>query len=98
MQNPWLSSAKNRQLFKEIDEIATGMYPLDNNVLHNAPHTLEMITADDWQLPYSRAKAAWPLPYLRDGRKFWASVTRIDNAYGDRNLVCTCPPVASYAE
>lgn len=83
---------------EEIDEIATGMYPLDNNVLHNAPHTLEMITADDWQLPYSRAKAAWPLPYLRDGRKFWASVTRIDNAYGDRNLVCTCPPVASYAE
>lgn len=86
------------EIRREIDEIASGAYEPENNVLHNAPHTLDLLTADDWELPYSRSKAAWPLPYLREGRKFWPSVARIDNAYGDRNLVCTCPPVASYAE
>jgi glycine dehydrogenase len=81
----------------EIDEIAAGDYTPDNNVLHNAPHTQDIITADAWNLPYTRAKAAWPLPYLKQGYKFWATVGRIDQAYGDKNLVCTCPPVEEYA-
>ncbi len=84
------------QIRKEIDEIAAGAADAQNNVLHNAPHTLALVTADDWQLPYSREKAAYPLPYLREGHKFWAAVSRIDSAYGDRNLVCTCPPMDSY--
>ncbi|MEY3368522.1 MAG: hypothetical protein RI973_1677, partial [Bacteroidota bacterium] len=86
------------QIRKEIDEIAAGDYAADNNVLHNAPHTAELLTADDWNLPYSREKAAWPLPYLRQGYKFWPSIGRVDNAYGDRNLVCTCPPMEVYME
>ena len=83
---------------QEIDEIAAGTADPENNVLHNAPHVLEWMTADEWEFPYSREKAAWPLPYLREGRKFWASVARVDNGYGDRNLVCTCPPIESYVE
>jgi glycine dehydrogenase len=81
---------------KEIDEIARGTYTEDNNVLHNAPHVLAEVTADIWDYPYSRAKAAWPLPYLHEGRKFWATCGRIDQAFGDRNLVCTCPPMEAY--
>ncbi|MEM1215029.1 MAG: aminomethyl-transferring glycine dehydrogenase, partial [Bacteroidota bacterium] len=83
---------------QEIDEIANGAADAENNVLHNAPHILEWLTADDWSFPYSREKAAWPLPYLREGHKFWARVARVDNGYGDRNLVCTCPPLESYVE
>jgi glycine dehydrogenase len=81
---------------EEIDEIAKGDFTADNNVLHNAPHTQEIICGDEWNLPYSRSKAAFPLPYLKHGYKFWATVSRIDQAYGDRNLVCTCPPIESY--
>jgi glycine dehydrogenase len=84
------------EIRKEIDEIAEGKYDHDNNVLHNAPHTLDLVTADTWNLPYSREKAAYPLPYLREGFKFWATVSRIDQAFGDRNLVCTCPPLEAY--
>jgi glycine dehydrogenase len=83
---------------KEIDEIAQGTAEEGNNVLANSPHTLEEVTADEWAHPYSRTKAAWPLPYLQEGHKFWASVARIDNGYGDRNLVCTCPPMEDYME
>ncbi len=86
------------EIRKEIDEIASGNFEHDNNVLHNAPHTLEVVTANDWNFPYSREKAAYPLPYLRQGYKFWASVGRVDNAYGDRNLVCTCPPMEAYMQ
>jgi len=68
-----------------------------NNVLKNAPHTLDMLTADEWKLPYSRQKAAFPLPYVSDN-KFWPSVRRVDDAYGDRNLICTCAPIEAYAE
>ncbi len=82
---------------KEIDEIATGDADKENNVLHNAPHTLALITSDDWDKPYSREKAAFPLPYLHEGYKFWASVGRINSAHGDRNLVCTCLPIEAYA-
>jgi glycine dehydrogenase len=84
------------RIHKEIDEVAAGKYPADNNVLSNAPHTLGVITADDWTLPYSRSEAAYPLTVLRHRHKFWASVARVDNAYGDRNLVCVCPPIEEY--
>jgi len=85
------------QIRKEIDEIARGEYPADSNVLVNAPHPVELVSANDWTLPYSREKAAYPLPYLRQSHKFWASVGRINNAQGDRNLICTCPPIELYA-
>ena len=81
---------------KEIDEIARGEADETNNVLHNAPHTAAMATANDWDLPYSRDKAVYPLPYLYEGFKFWPSVARIDQSRGDRNLICTCPPLESY--
>jgi glycine dehydrogenase len=67
-----------------------------NNPLKNAPHTLAMITAEDWAMPYSRGEAAFPLPYLMDN-KFWPAVRRVDDAYGDRNLICTCTPIEAYA-
>lgn len=66
-----------------------------NNLLKNAPHTMEMLTADTWDFPYSREKAAFPLEYLRDN-KFWPSVRRVDDAYGDRNLICSCAPIEAY--
>lgn len=66
-----------------------------NNLLKNAPHTMEMLTSDTWDFPYSREKAAFPLEYLRDN-KFWPSVRRVDDAYGDRNLICSCAPIEAY--
>ena len=81
---------------KELDEIAKGEVDAQNNPLHNAPHPVDIVTADNWPYPYSREKAAYPLPYLRHGHKFWIGVGRIDNAYGDRNLICTCPPMEAY--
>jgi glycine dehydrogenase len=74
----------------------TGDADSKNNVLNRAPHTLDALTADAWDRPYSREKAAYPLSYLRQGYKFWPSVARIDNAYGDRNLICICPPIEEY--
>ena len=68
-----------------------------NNPLKNAPHTLAMLTADEWLLPYTREKAAYPLEYLSDN-KFWPSVRRVDDAYGDRNLICSCAPIEAYME
>jgi len=79
---------------KEIDTVSKDN---DNNVLKNAPHTLEMITANEWHLPYSREEAAFPLDYVREN-KFWPSVRRVNDAYGDRNLVCSCTPIEAYAE
>ncbi|MCB9350664.1 MAG: aminomethyl-transferring glycine dehydrogenase [Lewinellaceae bacterium] len=81
---------------QEIDEIARGEMDAQNNPLHNAPHPIDIVTADNWPYPYSREKAAYPLPYLRQGHKFWIGVGRVDNAYGDRNLICTCPPMEAY--
>ena len=69
----------------------------ENNVLKNAPHTLEMLTASDWLMPYSRETAAFPLSYIRDN-KFWPAVRRVNDAYGDRNLICTCAPIEEYME
>uniref|UniRef100_UPI0040495A47 aminomethyl-transferring glycine dehydrogenase n=1 Tax=Flavobacterium sp. TaxID=239 RepID=UPI0040495A47 len=68
-----------------------------NNVLKNAPHTLKMVTSDTWDFPYSREKAAFPLAFVSEN-KFWPSVRRVDDAYGDRNLICTCAPIEAYME
>ena len=68
-----------------------------NNVLKNAPHTLAMLTTDNWAFPYTREKAAYPLEYIAEN-KFWPSVRRVDDAYGDRNLVCSCAPIEAYME
>ena len=81
----------------EIREIEEGKAEQHNNVLNNAPHTQSIITADEWNLPYSRQKAAYPLLYVSQS-KFWPTVSRIDNTYGDRNLMCSCIPVEEYAE
>ncbi|EON77815.1 Glycine dehydrogenase [decarboxylating] (glycine cleavage system P protein) [Lunatimonas lonarensis] len=81
----------------EIREIESGIFPKDSNVLKNAPHTATMVIAENWDLPYSREKAAFPLDYVRES-KFWPSVRRIDSAYGDRNLICSCVPVEAYAD
>ncbi len=81
----------------EIQEIAQGKADAEDNVLKNAPHTAAAAVEDDWKHPYPRSKAVFPLPYVRDN-KFWPAVARIDNAYGDRHLVCTCPPVETYEE
>ncbi len=79
---------------KEINE-ASEEEP--NNVLKNSPHTLAMLTADEWNFPYTRQKAAFPLEYLSEN-KFWPSIRRVDEAYGDRNLMCTCAPIEEYME
>ena len=80
---------------KEIEEIAEGTADAANNVLKNAPHTEQLVISDSWDKPYSREKAAYPLDWVRT-HKFFASVSRVDEAYGDRNLVCTCEPIESY--
>jgi glycine cleavage system P protein (glycine dehydrogenase) len=80
---------------EEIREIETGQAPRGNNLLTNAPHTLVQVIADRWDRPYSRERAAFPMPGLRE-HKTWPTVGRIDAAYGDRHLVCTCPPMAEY--
>lgn len=83
------------EIRNEIREIEEGKADKENNVLKKAPHTAAVITADQWDRPYSRQKAAYPLLYLKDA-KFWPSVSRIDNAYGDRHLVCSCLPIEAY--
>lgn len=82
---------------QEIEEIALGLVDKEVNVLKNAPHTLAVLTADEWKKPYSRHKAAYPLNWIAE-RKFWPSVGRVNESKGDRNLICSCPPVESYAE
>ena len=81
----------------EMERIASGEWPRDNNPLKCAPHTAAAVSADTWDHPYSREIAAYPLPYLRE-HKFWPHVGRIDNVYGDRNLVCSCAGMEEYAE
>ncbi len=82
---------------EEIKEIEEGNADPENNVLKHAPHTMRVAMADDWDRPYSREKAIFPLDYLRFN-KFWPAVSRVDDAYGDRNLVCNCVPVDAYSE
>jgi glycine dehydrogenase len=81
---------------KEIAEIEEGLADRKENVLKHAPHTASVVTSDAWTRPYSRQKAAFPLPYVAKS-KFWPSVSRIDSAYGDRNLVCSCLAIEEYA-
>jgi glycine dehydrogenase len=81
---------------QEIEDVVTGKADARDNVLKNAPHTAAAVCADQWPHPYSREKAAFPLPWVR-ANKFWPSVGRIDNPYGDRNLMCVCPPMEVYA-
>ena len=78
----------------EIDYCLKGE---NNNLLKNAPHTLEMITSDKWELPYKREDAAFPIEFVKNN-KFWPSVRRVDDAYGDRNLICSCTPIELYAD
>ncbi len=83
------------EIRREIARVESGEWPQDNNPLKNAPHSLDDVMSETWDRPYPRDTAARPLPYLRV-HKVWPSVNRIDNVYGDRNLVCTCPPVEAY--
>ncbi|MEK6783065.1 MAG: aminomethyl-transferring glycine dehydrogenase [Bacteroidota bacterium] len=83
------------EIRNEIREVEEGKADKDNNVLKHAPHTAAVITSDVWSRPYSRQKAAYPLPFVKEA-KFWPSVSRVDNAYGDRNLVCSCLPTEDY--
>jgi glycine dehydrogenase len=85
------------EIRNEIREVEQGQADRENNVLKNAPHTAAVVTADSWDKPYSRQKAAYPLSYIREA-KFWPSVSRVDNAYGDRNLVCSCLPIEAYSK
>jgi glycine dehydrogenase len=84
------------QIRKEIDDVVTGRADRADNVLTQAPHTAAAVSATTWTHPYSREEAAYPLPYVR-AHKFWPAVGRVDNPFGDRNLVCTCPPIEAYA-
>jgi glycine dehydrogenase len=82
---------------REIADIESGKQPREGNVLKNAPHTSEVVTANEWKHPYTREQAAFPQPWVR-ARKFWPSVSRINAAAGDRHLVCSCPPIETYAK
>ena len=82
---------------KEIAEIADGNADVTDNVLKNAPHTAESVISEKWSHAYSREKAVYPLNWVKEG-KFWPSVGRVDNAYGDRNLICSCLPIEAYME
>ena len=79
----------------EIRAIEDGRLPKDNNPLKNAPHTAQVVCHDRWEQPYTREQAAFPAPWLRD-HKFWPAVGRVDDAWGDRNLSCSCPPMEAY--
>ena len=85
------------EIRREIGSIEAGESDREDNVLHRAPHPAEEVVSDNWNRAYSRELAAYPLPYLR-AHKFWPPVSRVDNAYGDRHLICTCLPMEAYAE
>ena len=82
---------------EEVHAVEEGVVDEKDNVLKNAPHTASMVTCNEWGHSYSREQAAFPLPWVRTN-KFWPPVARIDNVFGDRNLMCTCPPIEAYAE
>ena len=84
-----------KNIRQEINEIALGNADMVDNVLKNAPHTLKIVSGNKWEKPYTRAKAAFPISFLNEN-KFWPSVSRVDDAYGDRNLVCSCLPIENY--
>ena len=82
---------------REIQSVIDGTVDAKDNVLKNAPHTADAVSADEWSHPYSRVQAAFPLPFVR-ANKIWPAASRIDNPYGDRNLLCSCPPIEEYVE
>jgi glycine dehydrogenase len=84
-----------KQIRSEIRKIESGVWPRDNNPLKNAPHTAEHVSSSHWDHPYTREEAAFPLPWVRQ-KKYWSPVRRVNDAYGDRNVVCTCPPLDEY--
>ncbi|MFC2151345.1 aminomethyl-transferring glycine dehydrogenase [Bacteroidota bacterium] len=84
-------------IYNEIVEVKDGKTDKENNVLRNAPHTQDVVVANEWTRSYEREKAAFPLDWIREN-KFWPSVSRIDDGYGDRNLICTCAPIEQYRE
>ena len=84
------------EIRNEIEEIRNGKYDKVNNVLKGAPHTASVVTASSWDHPYTREKAAYPLPFVSE-KKFWPAVGRVDNAHGDRNLFCSCIPLEAYS-
>jgi len=81
----------------EIEEVIQGKVKVEESVLKNAPHTMQMAVNDEWNFMYSRQKAVYPLEWVQES-KFWPSVRRINDAYGDRNLICSCAPISDYAE
>jgi glycine dehydrogenase len=81
----------------KYQKLKVGKLDAVDNPLKNAPHTASVVTADDWTHPYSRQTAAFPLPYVA-AYKFWPSVGRVNDTHGDRTLICSCPPIESYAE
>lgn len=81
----------------EIDDIGSGKIKLEESPLRNAPHTMEVIMNEKWDMSYTREVAAYPAPWIR-ANKFWPTCGRVDNVYGDRNLVCTCPPLEAYMD
>ena len=87
--------AAMKSIRNEINNIASGQYDEKDNVLKNAPHTISLIASDIWKKPYSRQEAAFPLSFVNEN-KFWPSVSRVDDAFGDRNLVCSCESVKDY--
>lgn len=86
-----------KTIYKEIKEIENGEADKEDNVLKNSPHPAYKVVSDEWNHPYGREKAAYPAEWVREN-KFWIDVARVDDAYGDRNLVCTCTPIEAYAE
>ena len=82
---------------KEIADVESGKADAKDNVLKHAPHTAATVLVHDWTRPYSREQAVYPMEYVR-ANKFWPSVSRIDSAYGDRNLICSCTPMEEYAD
>ena len=82
---------------KEVQDIIDGNSDRDNNPIKNAPHTAKVVISDDWNYPYSREKAVFPLSWIKDA-KYWPTVGKADDAYGDRNLVCSCAPIEAYME
>ena len=81
----------------EIDDVVSSKVNIEKSVLRNAPHTLDLLINDNWDFSYSRKKAAYPLSWVQEN-KFWPSTRRINDAFGDRNLICSCPTLSDYSE
>ncbi len=93
MDRFWEAMKENR---KEIKQIEAGDLDVKDNMLKNAPHSAEQVSSDEWDHPYSRSKAAYPVDSLRSN-KYWCPVSRVDNVYGDRNLLCSCPSMEEFS-